>query len=138
MSTDLFGHEDYAPVKPSVRHDLANRVSAWILENDLAQKNGGEVERDTKGRYYRMRFSVFKVVAGSVFVFSPTYISVSWTSYAAGVLPGGSRLFGCWEEAEAFISLAFKEGRGEDAMLIPERVTKRRKKKEPSDENEIF
>ena len=129
-------HEDYQPAPKSLRHRLADQVAEWVRNEDLAQRNGGLVERDEKRRYYRVRFSVFQSVAGSVFIFSATYISVSWSAMAAGVLPTGQRLFASWEEAQVFLSLAFKEGRGSEAMMIPEKVVKRRVKKEIPSEYE--
>jgi hypothetical protein len=129
MQEDMF-HEDYAPVPKSERHRIADDLAGWLSRMKLsAPGEGEEVIRHEGGKYYKANFGRDGENYGTVYVYGPDYIRLWYRSSLAGLGPADdTRLFGSAEDVIAFISLAFVEGNAADAMEIPLREPKRKKK----------
>lgn len=122
--------DDYAPLPPSERNLLGETVAEFIRGKNLAGPKGGVSERDPNGKYYGVRFASAKFHAdGEIRVYGPDYLIVFWRGRVPGLDGEGRRLLGSAEEMMAFLTLSMIEGRGVEAMQIPERQSKRRVKR---------
>lgn len=124
MQEEMF-HEDYQPVPRSERHRIADDLAGWLARAGLCPE---EATRHAEGRYYKMNFGADDYNYGTVYVYGPDYIRVWYHTHLAGLPANDSRLYGSAEDVIAFISLAFLDGNTQDALEIPLRKPKRRKK----------
>jgi hypothetical protein len=125
MQEEMF-HEDYAPVPKSERHRIADDLAGWLARAGLCPE---EATRHAEGRYYKINFGPDDHNYGTVYVFGPDYIRVWYHTALAGLGPADdTRLYGSAEDVIAFITLAFIEGDSADALEIPLREPKRKKK----------
>jgi hypothetical protein len=107
----------------SERHQLADRLAAFLIENDLCQVYGGTVDLVRQGRpHYDTAFSRCRVLDGSISVYSPTFILVSWQSANRSMPHTGERLFTSEQHAIDFIRLAFVEHDVTGAYFVPHRT----------------
>jgi hypothetical protein len=122
---ELF-HEDYQPVPRSERHRIADDLAAWLSRAGLCPD---QATPHAEGRYYKMNFGSDDLNYGTVYVYGPDYIRLWYRTTLAGLGPlEDTRLFGSAEDVIAFLSLAFVEGNAADALEIPLREPKRKKK----------
>jgi hypothetical protein len=128
MQEDMF-HEDYAPVPKSERHRIADDLADWLSRMKLrALGEGEEAIRHDGGKYYKANFGRDGENYGTVYVYGPDYIRVWYHTTIAGLPANDTRLFGSAEDVIAFISLVFVEGNAAEALEIPLREPKRKKK----------
>lgn len=128
MPDELF-HEDYAPVPKTERHLIADDLADWLSSMKLRAAGEGEAAiRHAEGKYYKADFGRDAQNYGTVYVYGPDYIRLWYHTTLAGLPNNDTRLFGSAEDVIAFISLAFVEGNAADAMEIPLREPKRKKK----------
>jgi hypothetical protein len=123
---DLF-HEDYQPVPRSERHRIADDLAAWLARAGLCPE---QATRHAEGRYYKTNFGSDDLNYGTVYVYGPDYIRVWYHTRQVGLTANDTRLFGSAEDVIAFLSLAFVEGNAAEALEIPLREPKRKKKGE--------
>lgn len=127
---DLF-HEDYQPVRPTERHQIALDLAAWCYAQGLQDtvSTGPSCVRDERGRYYAVALVLDEPTHGTVYVYGVDYLSLWYHTDRPGLPANDTRLFGSAEEVMIFLSLAFLEGKPEEALAIPQRQPRRRKKK---------
>lgn len=130
-----YEHEDYRPLPPSPRHQLALELSLWMAQKGLqTAPEMGEVHRDPRGRCYEVRFAMSAPTEGVVLVFGLDYLRVRYRTDRPGLPDEDSRLFDCAEAVMVFLEAAFIDGDTETALALPQRQPKRPRKDQATQE----
>lgn len=108
----------------SERRPVAERIAAFILDNDLANPFGGDValKQSGKRKFYSVSFSRPAVLDGQIEVYSPKFILVQAQGRLAQA--GDQRVFESEENALRYLRLAFVEFKFDEALLVPTKPPK--------------
>jgi len=108
---------------PSPRALLAERIAAFVRDNDLAQVFGGEsdLDKNKDGRRYRsVDFSLARTLDGTVRIYSPRFIQI----LSAGPHGTGSEVFTSEADALAFMQARWVDFDHEAAEAVPRKAPK--------------
>lgn len=119
-------HDDYQPVPPSERHQVARQLVAWARESGLKSPER-QPRRDRFGRYYAVDWAAGETAHGTVYVYGATYFKVWYHADRPGLPRNDTRLYAAAEEVMAFLSLAFIDGVPATALEIPQRQPRQRR-----------
>ena len=110
--------------KPSSeRQQIAQRIAQFILDNDLANPFGGDVDQTTgKGRPYSVLMSVPRYLDGQVLVYGPKFILINMDGPLAR--HGTGFVYESEQHALDFLRLMLVEHDSEKALAIPTKAAK--------------
>lgn len=109
----------------SERRDVAVKIAEWIMEKELAHPYGGDVvQHDGKGRPYVVAFSEPGNLDGVVSVYSPSYISVAWTTRYGVVSREGHKVFLSLDDTVEFLKTAFIDLDSEKVAMCMDKAKK--------------
>jgi len=105
--------------RPSERREIAERIAAFIRDNELANPFGGDVDQSSDKRHYGVLMSIPRLLDGQVRVYSPKFIFIG----LAGPLSnhGSQFVYDSEQRALDFLRLYLVEHKIEEAMAIPQR-----------------
>lgn len=104
---------------PSPRNLLAIDIAQTIIDGGLTQPFGGDVTLVTQPKpHYSIAFAKPRILDGSVEVYAPTFVVVSWETGIRDLPHRAKRVYTA-ENAKKFIQLAFVELKFREAEAIP-------------------
>jgi hypothetical protein len=101
----------------SARQDLAQRIADFILGHEMTTPYGGDVIKDTNR--YTILFSKPGVLDGSVNVYGPKFIQISYSTAYRDLPHRDHRVFESEADALAFLNKAFVVRDFDAALAIP-------------------
>lgn len=121
MKQVIIDQEELAQKKEkSPRHQLAERISKFVCENDLTQPYGGGITLSKQGRpHYSVLFCRPRTLDGLVSVYSHNFIVVQYHTAARSMPPDDRRVFESEENLFKFLRLAFVEFKADEALAVP-------------------
>jgi hypothetical protein len=103
----------------SPRNQLALDIARVIVDGGLTQPFGGDVSLVKQPRpHYSVAFSKPRILDGSVEVYAPMFVVVSWETAIRDLPHRGKRVYTA-DNAKRFIQLAFVEHKFQEAEAIP-------------------
>jgi len=103
----------------SPREEIANRIAAFIRQENLCNPYGGDVTLSADRRSRSVAFSKPANLDGHVDIYSPNFILISYRTRYHGLPHTDRRIFATEKDAVEFLRLAFVEYKFDEALDIP-------------------